>query len=717
MSNEDMKTTRLCEELVKELAKLRKENARLKAIVETRNSKNKTSLLVYEEVLYSIIKKIPDIVYRLNNKGHIVFINDAVKKYGYYPEELLGISIMDLIPPEDRERAVYRVNERRTGERSTKDMEIVLKRKRPVASTADTSDKDIKASKEEDTKDRTEAIFLINAEGLYRTKKNKSSSFIGTQGIARDITNRKKIEEALDKSEKWFSELLENSIDIQYRLNYRTGSYDYISPAIKRLIGLTPGEVISKGFRELLKLLHPEDREHSLNYWKTLVEQDGNTSANVFRIKSSDGDYRWVSDNCTLIMDSENNSHYIIGNARDITLQKQAEVEKKNLEEKLRHAEKMEAVGRLAGGVAHDLNNVLSSIISYPDLILMNLPEDSRVIRPLKTIQRAGQRAVAIVQDLLTLARRAVKVNKVINLNKLIEEYFKSPEYEKLHSYHPNVKVKLTLSLGLSNIMGSPVHLLKTIMNLVSNASEAMPEGGVLSITTSNRFFDAPMNSCELCIPKGYYAELELSDNGVGIAKRDIEKIFEPFYTKKEMGRSGTGLGMAVVWNTVKDCNGSIEVCSQEGAGTTFKLYFPITMKEAVGDGSSGSLQELFGKGETILVVDDGEDQREISSLLLTSLGYKVETASSGEAAIEYLKNNSVDLVILDMIMEPGIDGLDTYRQIRLLNPGLKVIISSGYIETGRVKEARRLGVGQYVKKPFSMEIIARAVKKELSHN
>ncbi|MEA3437404.1 MAG: response regulator, partial [Thermodesulfobacteriota bacterium] len=190
--------------------------------------------------------------------------------------------------------------------------------------------------------------------------------------------------------------------------------------------------------------------------------------------------------------------------------------------------------------------------------------------------------------------------------------------------------------------------------------------------------------------------------------------IFEPFYTKKEMGRSGTGLGMTIVWSTVQDHQGYINIESSIGKGTAFELYFPVTREEIAKDKVSIPLKDYMGRGETILVVDDIKEQREVASIILKTLDYFVTSVSSGEEAVEYIKNNSVDLLVLDMIMSPGMDGLDTYKEILEINPGQKAIIASGFSETDRVKEVQRLGAGAYVKKPYTLEKIGLAVKTEL---
>jgi PAS domain S-box-containing protein len=401
------------------------------------------------------------------------------------------------------------------------------------------------------------------------------------------------------------------------------------------------------------------------------------------------------------------------GLIRDVSERKRAEKERRKLEKKLQQAQKMKAIGTLAGGVAHDLNNILSGIVSYPDLILMDLPRESPLFEPIQTIQESGKKAAAIVQDLLTLARRGVSISEVLNLNDVITEYLDSPQLAKLKSFHPLVEIQNHLDSALLNIKGSPIHLSKTVMNLVSNAAEAMPAGGTVLIKAENQYIDKPIRGYD-DVEEGDYVVLTVSDTGMGIHPDEISKIFEPFYTKKVMGRSGTGLGMAVVWGTVKDHKGYIHVESGLGSGTVFKLYFPVTRKQHAQHQYDNKSIDYQGKGESILVVDDAPQQRDIASKILSQLGYSVKTVESGEKAVEFLKKDAVDLIVLDMIMPPGIDGLETYERIIELNPTQKAIIASGYSETGRVKKAQQLGAGKYVKKPYTVQKIGLAVKSEL---
>ena len=397
----------------------------------------------------------------------------------------------------------------------------------------------------------------------------------------------------------------------------------------------------------------------------------------------------------------------------EIDQRKQAEKEREQLVTKLQRARKMEALGTLAGGVAHDLNNILSGLVSYPELMLVDLPGDSPMRRPMQTMKDSGEKAAAIVQDLLTLARRGVAVTEVVSLNRIIREYLTSFEFKRLKNEYPAVRFEDKLADDLLHITGSPVHLSKTLMNLVSNAAEAISGSGHVVIETQSSYVDRPISGYD-DVEEGDYAVLSVSDDGVGISADDSERIFEPFYTKKVMGRSGSGLGMAVVWGTVKDHQGYIDVQSIEGRGTRFTLYFPAVREELTASKPKATLADLTGNQQLILVIDDVRQQREIASDMLKKLGYRVVTARSGEEAVEFLRGESVELLVLDMIMEPGMDGLETYRQILALHPGQKAVIASGFSETERVKEAQRLGAGMYVKKPYTLEKIGLAVREQL---
>jgi len=398
--------------------------------------------------------------------------------------------------------------------------------------------------------------------------------------------------------------------------------------------------------------------------------------------------------------------------ALEIKERRRGEAERIRLAGQLKQAEKMEAIGNLAAGVAHDLNNILSGLVSYPELLLMDLPEGSPLRKPIVTIKNSGHKAADIVQDLLTMARRGVADQKVVNLNRLVNDYLGSPEFLSLKQQHPHVRFRTCLDDDLLNVAASPVHLSKTLMNLVSNAAEALLVEGEVAIITANCYVDRPLQGYET-ISEGDYAIVHVSDDGVGIGPQDLKQIFEPFFTKKRMGRSGTGLGMSVVWTTVKDLGGYIDIRSREGQGTVFSLYIPITRQAGAAEEARLTFDDYRGT-ERVLVVDDLVEQREIAAGMLGKLGYHVATVASGEEALHYLQENTADILVLDMIMDPGMNGCETYRRIVERHPHQKAIIASGFSESERVREIQRIGAGLYLKKPYTLEKIAMAVRGEL---
>ena len=515
------------------------------------------SLKTRETQLDSIITAVPDIIFRLDTNGRVTFVSCAIFKYDCRPEDLVGKPLLDMVDPDEKAKAVYRVNERRTGQRSTNELE--LRMKLPSAG---------------ESEEPLWRQFLVSAEGIYEQNLTGQKSFLGTQGILRDITEQKKVQD------------------------------------------------------------------------------------------------------------------------------------------QLMQAKKMEAIGNLAAGVAHDLNNVLSGLVSYPELLLMDLPEDSPMYKALLAIQKSGQKAADIVQDLLTLSRSGVAVNAILNLNQVVSDYIESPEFQVFLKNHPGIRVQTELESDLLNIKGSSTHFSKALMNLIINAAEAMPTGGTLSVCTQNIYLDTVINGYEF-IPEGEYVQLSVVDEGVGISQENQKHIFEPFFTKKRMGRSGTGLGMSVIWATAKDHAGYINVESREGEGTRMDIYLPITRELADDRAIQPVLQDYLGT-EKILVVDDIQEQMEIAKKMLSRLGYRVEGVSSGEAAVEYLSTHKVDLLVLDMIMPSGMDGLETYQRILEIHDRQRAIIASGFSESARVKKLQALGAGAFIQKPFTLEKIGMAVRQEL---
>lgn len=388
--------------------------------------------------------------------------------------------------------------------------------------------------------------------------------------------------------------------------------------------------------------------------------------------------------------------------------------ERSALEEQLNRDQKMKSIGFMAGGVAHDLNNILSGIVNYPELMIHKVPEDSPLLKMLIPMKEAGLRAAAVVADLLTVARGVAAVKKTANLNQLITAYLDSPEFHKLKSHYPKISYTSHLNQEIDNINCSVIHVKKCLMNLVTNGSEAIEGTGRIEIATSAIQFDTPVQKHGITINPGTYSVLVVKDSGSGISSEDLKQIFEPFYSKKELGRSGTGLGLAVVWNTMQDHNGGVQVFSEK-QGSEFSLFFPVSNEEIKTASKNVTLDSYRGDRESILIVDDEEQQLDIASQLLTSLNYTTRTVSSGEEAIQACQEEEFDLLLLDMVLGSGLNGQQTYEEIIKTYPRQKAIIASGYSESNAVKMTMELGAGGLIRKPYTREQLAEAVHSELN--
>ena len=539
-------------------------------------------------------------------------------------------------------------------------------------------------------------FFLLN---LFLRKQVKKKTF--------DLF---KTNQLLRESEERFRVINTSALDAVVLMD-DAGKAVLFNPAAEKMFGFAEAECIGK---DVHSLLMPERYREAFSrgFQEFLRTGTGPAVGKVLELSAKRKDGQEIPIEIAVAPIRRGGHYWASAVIRDITERKRAEEALRASEEKLARSKKMESLGLLAGGVAHDLNNVLAGIVSYPELLLLDLPKDSKLRKPIETMQETGHRAAAIVQDLITVARGVAIAKEPLNLNAIVEDYLLSLEFKKLEQFHSTVTIKTNLDNDLLNISGSDAHLRKVVMNLVSNASEAIEGSGNVIISTMNRYVDRPISGYD-DVNVGEYAVLSVSDDGPGISPDDLERIFEPFYTKKVMGRSGTGLGLAVVWNVVQDLKGYLDVISDEN-GTTFELYFPITRDEVSGKDLAIPIKDYQGNGETILVVDDVESQREIACEMLETLGYKTKAVSSGEEAVEYLKAHKVDLILLDMIMDPGINGRETYEKIIKIHPNQKAVIASGFAETDDVKEAQKLGAGQYIKKPLTLEKMGIAVRDEL---
>ena len=392
-----------------------------------------------------------------------------------------------------------------------------------------------------------------------------------------------------------------------------------------------------------------------------------------------------------------------------VTELKDTQERERELQQRLERSERMESLGLLAGGVAHDLNNMLGPIVGYPELMIAQLEEGDPMARKLELMKQSAVRAATIIQDLLALARRGSYAVEPLSLGQVIESYLSSPELEEQIKRYPSITIESNIAETNDAITGSGPHLCQLVMNLVLNALEALDGSGRVTLDLSYVTLEQEILGFD-SIPPGRYAVFSVADDGPGIPHEDLSRIFEPFYSKKKMGHSGTGLGLAVVWGVAKDLDGHIDVETSAGSGTTFRAYFPVT-----GTLTESTPSDQLARGqERVLVVDDEPMQRDLSCHLLEHLGYEVVAVESGQRAVECLEQQDFDLVILDMVMEEGFDGLTTLRRILEKRPGQPCLIASGYSENERVAEALAEGAGAYLAKPFTQETLGTCVRKVL---
>jgi PAS domain S-box-containing protein len=522
------------------------------------------------------------------------------------------------------------------------------------------------------------------------------------QTIIRDITERKQAEIRLIHSEKKYRDLFTNAQVGLFRIHYTPQPIIECNSSLAKMFGYDDHTLCLENFP--LKSVDTGKEKH-VNLLD-LVCEHGKITDLAFSREIKDGKRGWFR----FSADYSIQQSRIEGSVTDITEARIANEEKLQLQKELERSRKMEALGLLVSGVAHDLNNILAGIVSYPELILLKHPNDPTLRPPLEAIQDSGKRAAEIVGDLLTLARSAASVRKTHDLHSLIGDYLESPEYNHLQKLHPEIRTRTHLNAPDSEISCSSVHIKKCLMNLVTNGFEAITGIGQITLSTTNTTISGQSGD-NVKISK--YVVLSISDTGAGIAEKDQEHIFEPFYSRKKMGRSGTGLGLTVVWNTMQDHNGKVTIESSE-SGTTFHLSFPVNTGDQIDRQEEPAQIITVGHEESILVVDDEPHLRDIACQILTTAGYSPRAVATGEEALNYLEKHSADLILLDMQMDPGMNGYETYRQIIKMYPGQKAIIASGFSESDDVKSALDLGVGSFIKKPYTASQLSHVVAKEL---
>ncbi|MCK4856822.1 MAG: PAS domain S-box protein [candidate division Zixibacteria bacterium] len=505
-----------------------------------------------------------------------------------------------------------------------------------------------------------------------------------------DITERKQAEEEIRK----FKTISDNA-SYGCAIFDLDGDFVYINECFAAMHGYTPEELLGQN----LAIFHTQKQMKTVKKIYETAKRTGSYSSVEVWHKHRDGSEFPTLMNGVLVNDSNGNPAFLAAVATDIS-------ELKRLQEFAGRAQRLEEAGRIAGQVAHDFNNLLGPLMAYPELIKKEVPDSSSIQQMLTDMETAASRMCDINQELLTLGRRGHYDLELMNLNEIVEHAIK-----QIRPVPDKLVIEKELSPNLMNIKGGGSQLLRAVSNLIVNACDAMQDVGRLTVRTENFYVDEKQGELT-SIPRGEYVKLTVTDTGGGIDADVLPKIFDPFFTtKKTDKKKGSGLGLSVVHAVLEDHSGHIDCDSVPGRGTSFYLYFPITRENL----ATPTTDQIVGGDESILVVDDDEQQRNVTRNLLEKLGYRVETAESGEEAVNCVKSKSPDLLILDMIMPDGIDGAETYRQALEINPSQKAIIMSGYADSERVQKALKLGAGAFVKKPLTLKSIAQAVRQELS--
>ncbi|MDQ1237817.1 MAG: two-component system, cell cycle sensor histidine kinase and response regulator CckA, partial [Thermodesulfobacteriota bacterium] len=630
-----------------------------------------------KEVAERYLDMAAEIILGLDKEGNITLLNNSGHRLlGYNPGEILGKNWFETCLPEPyRSEALQTFGELIANERVTSTVREV-----PVTRP-----------------DRSNRTILWH----HTVMRDDENRVVGTLSSGEDITDRKKIEEDLRSAQKDWE-------DIFHAISHPT----IILDPNHRVLNANQATLTRSGKSQAeLKSLKCHDVFHASpnpphDCPARALMQSGETK-NVEMEMQAFGGHFLVA--CTPILDTNGDIKKIIHIATDITERKRAESEREELMSQLVQAQKMEAVGTLAGGVAHDFNNILQVVLGYTELLLIEKTFPERYRNAIQKIGESSRKGADLVRRILAFSRKTDISLRPLDLNSSIVETKSILE----RTIPRMIAIKLCLGDNVPSINADPTELEQILMNLSINARDAMPEGGELVIETAEVVLDEEYARTHFDCRPGRYVLLSVSDTGTGMDKETLNRIFEPFFTTKESGK-GTGLGLSVVYGIVKQHGGRIGCYSEQGRGTAFKIYFPVLGSEAESPQSADNL-ELKGGTETILLVDDDEVIRDVGSQSLQSSGYSVLQACDGQEALELyrLNQDEISLVILDLIM-PNMGGSECLKKLREINPSVKVLVASGYSANGLGKESLHQGAQGFINKPFETRRLLKEIRRVL---
>ena len=533
--------------------------------------------------------------------------------------------------------------------------------------------------------------------------------------IGEDITEKKREEEQLVRT---LAELKDANLRLNlaqtaahaglWTWNIVTGKIEWTSQMFS-LFGLDPNKV-KASFDAWKTALHPQDAAIAVIRIERAI-LDRTTLNSDYRIVMPDGQVRWINATGETLYSEQGHPREMLGICVDITGRKLAEERGRDLQVKLDRAARMESLGVMAGGVAHDLNNVLGPIVVLPEIVVDYVkrhgdpadPEYAETLESLKTMEASALRAKAVVSDLVVMGRRGQIRKEPLDVNRVVEQMLASQQIMAIQNYRPDVKITKILSAGPVTCLGSDSRLVRVLVNLVGNAEESIVGSGDIVIRTGRRVFTEPYHGYYTDVPAGSYVAIDVEDTGCGMNEGVLSRIFEPFFSTKAPGeRSGSGLGLSVVYGLVRDHDGYFDVRSEPGKGTIFSVFLPFV--DSVVGLPVPAAARMQGGTERILVVDDEPGQQVLARRALRKLGYAVTVVSSGEEAVQLFEQAGqarraapFDLVMTDLVMA-GMGGLAVCQTILASYPAQKLIIVSGHSEEGKAKQAKSVGADWLVK-------------------
>ena len=598
-----------------------------------------------------------------------------VEMLGYHYHELLGKKLCDVSPFRETEKTQNFFRElQKEGYIRYENLSLQTKEKKPI-----------------------DVEFVSNAYDVDGKKV--------IQCNIRDITGRKRAEEALGRSETKFYELF-NDAPVGYFEYDNQGRITSVNRTGLEMLGYTLEEILGQPVWKFAVEL--DEARHRILAKLAGIMPPARGREQTYRRKDGTTFPALIEDR--LLKDSDGKIIGIRSTIQSIAERKQMEKEKALLEEQLRQSQKMEAMGRLAGGIAHDFNNLLTIIKGYSQLFLIDLKKGDPMEKGIEQIQKATQRAGDLIRQLLAFSRRQVMEMRVLDLNSLLRELDKMLR----RVIGEDIVLVTLLTEDLGRVKADPGQLGQVLMNLVVNARDAMPSGGKLTIEMANVVLDEEYVRTHIEVPPGRYVVLSVSDTGVGMTPEVRDRIFEPFFTTKEKGK-GTGLGLSTVYGIVKQSGGNILVYSEPGKGTTFKIYLPI-VDEPLEEWAEMVVEGEIPRGkETILIVEDFEEVRQLARQVLERQGYQVLEAGDGNATLLVCEKykGQIHLMMTDVVM-PGMSGRELADRIKSSHPEMKVLYTSGYADDTIVHYGVSRDRVNYLQKPFTMEGLARKVREVL---